>query len=191
MHSELGSAPAIARAIDQAAHERVVGTLAGDDTCLVITRDEKDARALAAELGDAMRLELEGAGRAHGRASSSCAASRMSVASANGAPIICTPIGSPSSLQWSGTDIAGWPVTLTIAVNGVQCHCRANATCGSPSAPSQAQPIGTGGSASVGVRTTSTSLQNATIAASALAAASTAAADSGLAVRARSRRASG
>ena len=55
VHSELGSAPAIARAIDQAAHERVVGTLAGDDTCLVITRDEKDARALAAELADAMR----------------------------------------------------------------------------------------------------------------------------------------
>jgi transcriptional regulator of arginine metabolism len=55
VHSELGSAPAMARAIDQAAHERVVGTLAGDDTCLVITRDEKDARALAAELADAMR----------------------------------------------------------------------------------------------------------------------------------------
>ena len=55
VHSELGSAPAIARAIDQAEHERVVGTLAGDDTCLVITRDEKDARALAAELADAMR----------------------------------------------------------------------------------------------------------------------------------------
>ena len=55
VHSELGSAPAIARAIDQAAHERVVGTLAGDDTCLVITRDENDARALAAELADAMR----------------------------------------------------------------------------------------------------------------------------------------
>jgi len=55
VHSELGSAPAIARAIDRAAYPRVVGTLAGDDTCLVITRDEKDARALAAELADAMR----------------------------------------------------------------------------------------------------------------------------------------
>jgi transcriptional regulator of arginine metabolism len=54
VHSELGSAPAIARAIDQAAHERVVGTLAGDDTRLVITRDEKDAKALAAELAQAM-----------------------------------------------------------------------------------------------------------------------------------------
>jgi transcriptional regulator of arginine metabolism len=55
VHSELGSAPAIARAIDQTEHPRVVGTLAGDDTCLVITRDEKDARSLAAELAAAMR----------------------------------------------------------------------------------------------------------------------------------------
>lgn len=50
VHSELGSAPAVARAIDRVSHPRVVGTLAGDDTCLVITRDERDARALAAEL---------------------------------------------------------------------------------------------------------------------------------------------
>jgi transcriptional regulator of arginine metabolism len=55
VHSELGSAPAVARAIDRTQHPRVVGTLAGDDTCLVITRDEKDARALAAELAAAMR----------------------------------------------------------------------------------------------------------------------------------------
>jgi transcriptional regulator of arginine metabolism len=55
VHSELGSAPAVARAIDRTEHPRVVGTLAGDDTCLVITRDEKDARAVAAELAAAMR----------------------------------------------------------------------------------------------------------------------------------------
>jgi transcriptional regulator of arginine metabolism len=54
VHSELGSAPAIARAIDQTGHTRIVGTLAGDDTCLVITRDEKDARAVAAALDDAI-----------------------------------------------------------------------------------------------------------------------------------------
>jgi transcriptional regulator of arginine metabolism len=54
VHSELGSAPAIARAIDRTDHPRVVATLAGDDTCLVITRDEKDARALAGQLADAM-----------------------------------------------------------------------------------------------------------------------------------------
>jgi transcriptional regulator of arginine metabolism len=55
VHSELGSAPAIARAIDRTEHPRVVGTLAGDDTCLVIARDEKDARAVASFLGEAMR----------------------------------------------------------------------------------------------------------------------------------------
>ena len=50
LHSELGSAPAIARALDRVEHPRVVGTIAGDDTCLVVARDGKDARALAAEL---------------------------------------------------------------------------------------------------------------------------------------------
>ncbi|MGH3105330.1 MAG: arginine repressor [Gaiellaceae bacterium] len=50
VHSELGSAPAIARALDRVEHPRIVGTLAGDDTCLVIARDTADARALAAEL---------------------------------------------------------------------------------------------------------------------------------------------
>ncbi|HEY7207222.1 MAG TPA: hypothetical protein VH416_03190 [Gaiellaceae bacterium] len=54
VHSEIGSAPAIARAIDRVEHPRVVGTLAGDDTCLVIAKDAKDARALARELGDAI-----------------------------------------------------------------------------------------------------------------------------------------
>jgi transcriptional regulator of arginine metabolism len=54
LHSDLGSAPAIARALDQVAHPRVVGTIAGDDTCLIVARDEKDARALATELGDAI-----------------------------------------------------------------------------------------------------------------------------------------
>jgi len=54
LHSELGSAPAIARALDQVAHPSVVGTIAGDDTCLVVARDGKDARALAAELTDAI-----------------------------------------------------------------------------------------------------------------------------------------
>jgi transcriptional regulator of arginine metabolism len=54
VHSELGSAPAIARAIDTTEHPRVVATLAGDDTCLVVTRDEKDARAVAAHLNEAI-----------------------------------------------------------------------------------------------------------------------------------------
>ena len=54
LHSELGSAPAIARALDQVNHPKVVGTIAGDDTCLVIARDVKDARALVTELGEAI-----------------------------------------------------------------------------------------------------------------------------------------
>ena len=50
VQSELGSAPAIARAIDRVDHPKVIGTLAGDDTCLVITGDTAEAHAVAAEL---------------------------------------------------------------------------------------------------------------------------------------------
>ena len=52
VQSELGSAPAIGRALDELEHERIVGTLAGDDTCRVVAPSERDARALARELGD-------------------------------------------------------------------------------------------------------------------------------------------
>lgn len=52
VHSELGSAPAIGRALDRLAHPLIVGTLAGDDTCLVITADEAGAAALAQELAE-------------------------------------------------------------------------------------------------------------------------------------------
>jgi transcriptional regulator of arginine metabolism len=54
VQSELGSAPAIGRALDQLGHPKIVGTLAGDDTCLVIARSGADARALARELTAAM-----------------------------------------------------------------------------------------------------------------------------------------
>lgn len=50
VHSELGSAPAIGRALDRLEHELIVGTLAGDDTCLVIAASSADARSLAREL---------------------------------------------------------------------------------------------------------------------------------------------
>jgi transcriptional regulator of arginine metabolism len=50
LQSELGSAPAIGRAIDRIEHPKVVGTLAGDDTCLVVAKDARDAAALAREL---------------------------------------------------------------------------------------------------------------------------------------------
>lgn len=52
VHSEIGSAPAIARALDQLGHARIVGTLAGDDTCLIVTADGRDAANVAAELAE-------------------------------------------------------------------------------------------------------------------------------------------
>ena len=48
--SEIGTAPAIARALDRAEHPLVVGTLAGDDTVLVIAANAADAEKLAREL---------------------------------------------------------------------------------------------------------------------------------------------
>jgi len=50
VHSEIGSAPAIARALDRLDHRDVIATLAGDDTCLVIAPDAGRAEALAEEL---------------------------------------------------------------------------------------------------------------------------------------------
>jgi transcriptional regulator of arginine metabolism len=50
VQSELGSAPAIGRAIDRLGHRRILGTIAGDDTCLVVARNAADAAALAREL---------------------------------------------------------------------------------------------------------------------------------------------
>ncbi len=52
VQSELGSAPAIARALDRLDHALVVGTLAGDDTCLVIVGDAAGAAKLARELAE-------------------------------------------------------------------------------------------------------------------------------------------
>ena len=50
IQAEIGSAPAIARALDRLGHPLVIGTLAGDDTCLVIAADSARARELAEEL---------------------------------------------------------------------------------------------------------------------------------------------
>jgi transcriptional regulator of arginine metabolism len=54
VQSELGSAPAIARALDRLEHPKIVGTLAGDDTCLVVTGGAGDARTVARELTKAI-----------------------------------------------------------------------------------------------------------------------------------------
>jgi transcriptional regulator of arginine metabolism len=52
LHSELGSAPAVARALDRLEHPRIVGTIAGDDTCVAIARNARDAALLAEELSE-------------------------------------------------------------------------------------------------------------------------------------------
>jgi transcriptional regulator of arginine metabolism len=52
VQSELGSAPAVARALDRLEHPLIVGTLAGDDTCLVIAREARDAASLEHELSE-------------------------------------------------------------------------------------------------------------------------------------------
>jgi transcriptional regulator of arginine metabolism len=47
---ELGTAPAVARALDRMEDTRILGTLAGDDTCLIVARGPREARAIAREL---------------------------------------------------------------------------------------------------------------------------------------------
>src|SRR5436309_16122581 len=53
--SELGTAPAIARALDRIHHPLVLGTLAGDDTSLAIAAAPHHARSLARELAGLIR----------------------------------------------------------------------------------------------------------------------------------------
>ena len=50
IRSEIGAAPAIARALDRLEHPLVIGTVAGDDTCLVVAKSAAAARTLAREL---------------------------------------------------------------------------------------------------------------------------------------------
>jgi transcriptional regulator of arginine metabolism len=50
VRSEIGAAPAIARALDRLEHPLVVGTIAGDDTCLVIAATAGDAQRIAHEI---------------------------------------------------------------------------------------------------------------------------------------------
>jgi transcriptional regulator of arginine metabolism len=54
LQCELGTAPAIARALDEVGRADVVGTLAGDDTVLVVAQTNAKAAALARELGTAI-----------------------------------------------------------------------------------------------------------------------------------------
>jgi hypothetical protein len=60
-----------------------------------------------------------GALSAQGLACSNCPARRNNVASSPNLPTKCIPIGRFSAFQWSGTDMAGWPVTLKTGVQGM------------------------------------------------------------------------
>ncbi|MEO6067350.1 MAG: arginine repressor [Gemmatimonadota bacterium] len=50
LRTAAGSAGAVTAALDQAGWEEVIGTIAGDDTVLVITRSEKARKAVADRL---------------------------------------------------------------------------------------------------------------------------------------------
>ena len=47
-----GSAGAVTEALDQAGWSEIVGTIAGDDTVLVITRNHRQRREVAARIQD-------------------------------------------------------------------------------------------------------------------------------------------
>lgn len=48
--SEVGTAPGMGRVIDELEHELILGTVAGDDTVLIVTEDAETARLVAAYL---------------------------------------------------------------------------------------------------------------------------------------------
>jgi transcriptional regulator of arginine metabolism len=50
LRCEVGTAQAVAGALDRLEDGRVLGTLAGDDTCLVVAAGPREARALARQL---------------------------------------------------------------------------------------------------------------------------------------------
>ena len=55
VRTTVGSAPAVALALDDGRHPRVLGTLAGDDTVLVIADDDDGAREVAEWLDEVIR----------------------------------------------------------------------------------------------------------------------------------------
>ena len=67
---------------------------------------------------------------------------------------MCTPMGKPSSFQYSGNEAAGWPVTLQIGVNGTKLNERMKPARGFSSVASKV-PSGVGGCPSVGANHTS------------------------------------
>ena len=79
-------------------------------------------------------------------------------------PTSCAAVGSPSSPKPTGTLIAGWPVTLNSAANGVKRPERSRSASGFSPRPVQS-PIASGRSASAGVSSRSYSAKKATSAA--------------------------
>ena len=55
LRTDIGQAQALAVAIDRARLSQIVGTIAGDDTILVICRSTEDASSLAARLDELMK----------------------------------------------------------------------------------------------------------------------------------------
>ena len=132
-----------------------------------VPRDRRRTRAARASSPTSCalrsRLDRAGAARAHGCAASSCAASRKSDRLAARAGRSAGRRPAARRRPRTAPPRPAGPVTLTIGVNGVNSPPRAN--CSHGSSGSNTQPIGTGSFASPGVSTTSTSSQNATIAA--------------------------
>src|SRR5262249_47402092 len=94
---------------------------------------------------------------AHGRASSSCPASRSTPASSNGPPVNSTPTGRPSDVQYSGSEIDGRPVTLPNAVNATLAITDGTGAFGVAIEAFSVSPAIGGSAAHVGVTSTSKS----------------------------------
>src|SRR5215211_1362672 len=113
------------------------------------TRIIADQEAAATSPADAP-AKTGGRRSAHGCASSSWEAARISRSSRPKAATRWTPTGRPSGVQWRGSEIAGWPVALKSAVIP-PCGTAALYASNGSSPESSWVPSGTGGSAIVGV----------------------------------------
>ncbi len=59
VHTPPGCAHVVAAALDRARLEQILGTVAGDDTILLVARDQRDADQVADRLRDASGLRLD------------------------------------------------------------------------------------------------------------------------------------
>ena len=98
-----------------------------------------------------------GARSAHGSACSSWPASRRASPRPTAAPTSCAPTGRPSSVQWSGREIAGCPVMLANAVKATVAMTASPGRRGRRAGPRARRPRPAAVIAIVGVRSTSKS----------------------------------